>query len=188
MDSLKDISSETIRKNWNEYKNIITSDSPYYDFLWNELEKKENIDKSDKFLILFKKFINNDEIDYIQRGVSISLKDDVMIIKGLNSGDRRDIHELCDKIGLHHESKTEGNNRLLYIYKPDIWLWEYSEKNPLSKPKYKKRNNKYCCVCNETDDLYVSPYIGGLYCGDCLNNESDGDGGTLSDHKFEPIY
>ena len=23
MDSLKDISSETIRKNWNEYKNII---------------------------------------------------------------------------------------------------------------------------------------------------------------------
>ena len=51
-------------------------------------------------------------------------------------------------------------------------------------------SSKYCCICHENGyetELLHSVYITGLYCNDCLETESDGDGGLLCDHKFEPL-
>lgn len=79
-------------------------------------------------------------------------------------------------------------------------MWEYTERNPYSESDevYKQREiesniryekqieklrNLYCCECytNGYDtDLYHSVYIRGLYCNDCLETTSDGDGGLLS--------
>ena len=30
--------------------------------------------------------------------------------------------------------------------------------------------------------------MSGYYCEDCINIESNGEGGVLTVHKFEPIY
>ena len=50
---------------------------------------------------------------------------------------------------------------------------------------------RYCSICEKNGletDLFHSVYIRGIYCNDCLEVESDGTGGTLSDHKFERFY
>ena len=149
---LKDISSELIRKNWPDYKDEIYN-TPYYDVLWNILENKFEIDNSDVYLILFKKFINNKEINYKKPLFNtvhiIKINDETLLIKGLNSEERKYIHKLCDNIGLHHESKQnlkKKKSKFMYIYKPSIWLWEFTETNPFSKSKeyYEKieLNNK----------------------------------------------
>ena len=57
-------------------------------------------------------------------------------MKGLDGDERKHIHSFCDKIGLHHESKShpkKKNKRFLYIYKPKVWLWEYTEKIHIQK-------------------------------------------------------
>ena len=51
-----------------------------------------------------------------------------------------------------------------------------------------KLGSKYCCICERNGletELLSSVYIRGLYCTECIDNESDGDGGLLIDHKFE---
>jgi hypothetical protein len=63
MNTLKDISSESIRQNWLNYKDEIYN-SPYYELLWDSLESKFEIDKNDMYLTIFKTFINNEEINY----------------------------------------------------------------------------------------------------------------------------
>ncbi len=212
MDSLKDISCETIRQTWTEHKDEMAN-SPYYEILWDSLEKKFNLDTSDMYLRIFKKFINNEEINFskplFNQIYITQINSNTLEFKGLDNDQRKNIHLLCDKIGLHHESKThpKKNKRFLYIYKPNIWLWEYTIKNPYSKSdefyaqrevqrqinqnKMKEKLSKrYCCICETNGwdtDLFCSVYIRGLYCSDCLETESDGDGGVLNDHKFEPL-
>ena len=63
MNTLKDISSEIIRQNWLNYKDEIYN-TFYYELLWESLEDKFKIDKSDPYLSILKKFINNEEINY----------------------------------------------------------------------------------------------------------------------------
>ena len=211
MNTLKDTSSESIRQNWLDYKDTIYN-SPYYELLWDSLESKFKIDKNDIYLTIFKKFINNEEINYktpLFGTIHINqINDETLLLKGLNGEERKHIHLLCDKIGLHHESKSHPKkkyNRFLYIYKPKVWLWEYTEKNPYSESEeyYKKKemekqlkkqqleeelSRTYCCICEKNGletELFCSIYISGLYCNDCLETTSDGDGGNLSDHKFE---
>jgi hypothetical protein len=212
MNTLKDISSEIIRQNWTNYKDEMY-DSPYYDMLWDSLEKKINIDKTDTYFCILKKFINNEEINYkkplFDRIHINQIDNKTLECKGLDNEERKYIHLLCDKIGLHHQSKThpkKKNKRILYIYKPNIWLWEYTEKNPYSKSDeyYKKielekqkrlqelneqLSRTYCYMCCQNGletDLFHSVYIRGTYCNDCLEI-SDDEGYKLSDHKFEPI-
>jgi hypothetical protein len=214
--SLKEMSTDIIRQNWLSYKDEIYNFPYLIELLWNDLETKFNIDKNNIYYSLFKKFICNEEIDYnkfsLENHIIIEkLNNETLILKGLDGEERKNIHILCDKIGLHHESKThpkKKNKRFLYIYKPKIWLWEYTEKNPYSKSEeyYEKRelerlvkkqkleeklSRRYCCICDITGletQLFCSVYIRGLYCGDCLETMSDGDGGLLGDHKFEPLY
>ena len=213
MNTLKNISSEIIRQNWLNYKDEIYN-SPYYELLWDSLESKFEIDKNDMYLIIFKTFINNEEINYkkplFDRIHINQINKETLVLKGLDGEERKHIHLLCDKIGLHHESKSHPKkkyNRFLYIYKPKLWLWEYTEKNPYSKSEeyYEKRemekqikkqqlkeklSRKYCCMCEKNGwetELFCSVYIRGLYCNDCLETTSDEGGGKLCHHKFEPL-
>ena len=67
-------------------------------------------------------------------------------MKGLTPKERKDIHILCDQIGLHHNSVlTKKNKKHMHIIKPKAWKWEFSEKNQYSRPNeyYEERNIKY---------------------------------------------
>jgi hypothetical protein len=152
---------------------------------------------------ILRKFIQNES-----RGTrKIKIHDGVLILKELNSWERKEYHKLCDEIGLHHESKDFKGSRCLHISKPDEFLFEFSKANPYSMPKeyYEKREKealereqkkiagiksihcRECGISSFESELFYSCYIGGRYCQDCLDTTSDGEGGSLGDHKFEPI-
>jgi hypothetical protein len=206
-----DISDEVIRQNWNQYKEHYEK-SPYYEEIFRKWKIKHNISDDDIYFKILKKFIDNENINesVIYNKIHIIQENnDTLILKGLDGSERRELHKLCDKIGLFHESKVyKKNKKHMYIYKPENWLWEYTAKNPYSESDevYKKREEEYnerqqrkaeklrnieCDYCDKNafdDELYVSPYITNIIaCEDCLNYESDGNGGKLGDHKFEPL-
>lgn len=195
MNTSQDISNENIRLNWQNYKDELCN-TPRYESLWDDLINKSHIDKNDMFLPILKKFISNHNENInikMLNGIYINqINDETLTIEGLDGYERKEVHQLCDKIGLHHASEKNPKRKkekIFYIYKPKTWLWEYTEMNSYSYSK-EKLSNKYCCICQNTGsetDLFSSPYIGGLYCSDCLENESDGEGGILGDHKFEPL-
>lgn len=212
METIKDdILSENIRQNWSKYKNEIYN-TPDYELLWDNWANKFEIDKTDIFYIILKKFINNEEISLKKPKFQIfPIDEKTMMLKGLSGFERKELHSLCDKIGLHHKSKSNPKNhksRFFYIYKPKIWLWEYTVKNPYSKSdeyykqkdieyqikqeKYNERlRRKYCCMCQKNaleTELFCSVYIRGFYCNDCIETTCDDNGDELSGHKFEPIY
>lgn len=190
-------SPEIIRQHWNQYALLVDQSSQLYLSLWDDWCRKYGHQLSDPYIQLFKKFIEEKTI--IQTSL-IMVTYDTLVLKGLNSDEREELHILCDQIGLHHQSiKAKKHKRHLYIYRPPIWLWEFSEKNPCSQPpeyyenlrKQKKErwSQKYCCVCDKNGwetQLLCSVYFRGLYCEECLEETSDGDGGVMSDHKFEP--
>lgn len=215
MNSLQNVVSENIRQNWNNYQEHLQIDSYDYNIIWDDWYKKHNINYEDVFVTVLRNFLENKNVENkkpIFDRIYITQQDEkTIIIKGLTGEERKNIHLLCDKIGLHHESKFHAkkrNKKNLYVYKPNIWLWEYTEKNPYSKGEEYYRNReiereykmnkkrerlsrKYCCICDKTGletDLFCSVYIRGLYCNECLETMSDGDGGLLCHHKFEPIY
>ena len=185
---------ETIRQNWKDYKNIIPSLSPKYEELWTDLEKKYKINTNDIFYETLKKFINNgiiinEKINF--DGITIIRENDkTLVFKDSTGSERKEIHMLCDNIGLDHESKGYNNDRCLYVYMPEKWSWDFTNvKSSRSYNSYKK-HLKECEECGSDSsetDLYMSVYIGGIYCEDCLGTMSDGEGGTFSDHKFEPV-
>jgi hypothetical protein len=231
MESLQELSTETIRKNWSSYKNILSKDDPFYELLWSDLYKKYEFEKNNEmeYIIIFRNFIEGKDI-FSSTSVSensslsplcldklivnstnnnyIKENDKTLIIKGMDGYDRKIIHKLCDKIGLHHNSvqKKKGKKHL-YIYLPNNWSFEFTEKNPYSKEdeyyinlekEHEKRKEKhdrwlsnlecYGCSCNGLESqMFRSVYIRNIYCEDCLETLSDGDGGMLNDHKFEPI-
>lgn len=204
---INNLTYEDIRKNWNIQKDFVNKEQ--YELLWNDLENKFNLDNSDYYLELFKKFISEEKIILDKYETRIIVQDEkTLILKGLDGQERKQIHKLCDKIGLHHQSiVAKKNKKHLYIYKPDIWLWEFTCRNPFSESdeiyqqreiesnlrrnrQLEKLRNLYCYECNANgldNELFRSVYFRGLYCEDCLETTSDGGGGLLSDHKFEPL-
>jgi len=211
--SLQSLSSETIRQNWDEYKKYCIN-TPFYENIWNEFERKQELNVEVPFYLLLKNFVNNSINEYENKNnINYEIpNENTMIINKLDSDKRKFLHLLCDKIGLHHNSQTikikKGKHlKKMYIYKPAVWLWEYSEKNPYSKDveyyqkkelerqqkeiiKEDKITRKYCCICERNGlevELFCSVYIRGLYCDECLETMSDGEGNPLNYHKFEPI-
>lgn len=194
MQTLNDISSENVRKNWDTYKDSVRNTS-YYDVLWKNLIDKFDIDESGTYFSILKKFIDDEEIDCESLAITkifVEKPDnDTIILKRLDGSLRLYVHLLCDKIGLHHQSKSNShhsrkNNRDLYIYKPTIWLWEYTKENPYSKPS----SRHYCIVCGKNGsetELFRCASIYGTYCSDCIDTTSDGEGHDLCDFKFEYI-
>jgi len=203
INTVNNLSISYIRENWNNIDIEITNN--IIDNAWNNWYEKFNIDKDDFYVNLFKNFIMNNEI--ITNNF-IVINDGKLILKNLTSFERKEVHKLCDKIGLHHNSIiAKKNKKHLHIMKPSIWKWEYSEPNPYSEApevykqreeeceeRDKRRNQRlkriecYNCSANALEtELYHSVYIRGIYCEDCLGDVSDGDGGVLNDHKFEPL-
>jgi len=194
--TLNNLSISYIRENWNNVDIDIKKD--IIDNAWNNWYDKFNIDKDNFYVNLFKKFIMNEEI--ITNNFMI-IDEGKLIFKNLAGFERREVHKLCDKIGLHHNSIiTKKDKKHLHIIKPSSWKWEYSEPNPYSEAPafYKQREEQYeeklkrieCYNCNANaleTELYHSVYIRGIYCENCLDDVSDGDGGVLNDHKFEPL-
>ena len=211
--TLQNISCDAMRQNWNNHTDYGITNSPFYDIIWNDWENKYTEFTKNIFYPILKKFVMGDNIGriepYEQQYYVIQENESTLILKGLDNDDRKHVHLLCDKIGLHHKSVQHKKKKHLWIYKPAVWLWEYTEKNPYSKSDeyYKlreqkqiqqqqkfeeKMKRKYCNGCNVTGwdtQLYCSVYVRELYCDNCLETLSDGDGGggKLGDHKFEPI-
>jgi len=201
---------EELRKDWTKYNSLISYDSNMFNNIWKDWINKFNIDTNDifinTFVLNFREFITKDKfIDKTYKRIQChfnKIDDNTLVIKGLNGEGRKNIHKLCDKIGLHHQSIHVGKkNKHLYIYKPEIWLWEFTIRNPYSENdsvylqreqiRENRLSKKYCSICNTTGlntTLFHSVYLSGYYCEDCLDIESDGEGGALSDHKFEPVY
>jgi hypothetical protein len=209
MESLQQLSTETIRKNWCKNNYLFSIDSYFYESLWNDLYKKYEFEKNNEmeYVLIFRNFIEGKDIISTNNNY---IKEDnkTLIIKGMDGYNRKIIHKICDKIGLHHNSvqKKKGKKHL-YIYLPNNWSFEFTERNPYSKDdeyyinlekeseekkeKYKKWLSNiecYGCSCNGIESqMFKSVYIRNTYCEDCLEVLSDGDGGMLNDHKFEPI-
>lgn len=147
------------------------------------------------------------KVTYANQTTDLTSQHNIIEIKGLSNNERRLAHQLCDQIGLHHVSKTNKKKRILTIIIPERWCWEFSEKNPYSESKeyyqqrledhskreeikLKKLRSYECENCGETGDkteLFCSVYVSGIYCEECLDIVSDGDGNELSCHKFESI-
>jgi hypothetical protein len=202
MQTLNELSSENIRQNWDTYKDHVRN-TPYYDTLWKTLIDKSNIDESNTYFSILKNFIDNENTDYktieFTKTIIQKIDNNTLVFKGLKGELRLYIHELCDKIGLYHESKTTarttmGVNRDLYIYKPTSWLWEYTEKNPYlsssNRNRSRSRSRNSCDLCGKYEsetELFRCVAISGTYCDECIDTISDGDGHDLCDFKFESI-
>jgi hypothetical protein len=213
---MSDRNKENMRENWNQYKDTILPDSKEYKLLWDDWYEKFDIDNKDPYVKTLRRFISHNDLPdkkmignyvYVEKHNEFTL-----IIKGLGGDGRRALHKLCDEIGLHHESKLSPSSKnkrrkFMYIYKPVTWSWEFTEKNPYSesdeyykqksiereernKVRLEKMSRKNCYECGSNGseaELFHSVYIRGILCEDCLGNVSDGGGGLLNDHKFEPL-
>jgi len=128
LDTLFSKSCECIRQNWNEYSKVISSSSPYFQLLWNDWCQKFNINDNRNILSLKKFILNNQASQFI--------------IMELSKIERKELHLLCDKIGLYHKSYGNKKERIIVIYKPDIWLWEFTGPSP-ETIKLNKKKQKY---------------------------------------------
>ena len=90
-----------IRKNTHN-----TSMSPYYDIVWNDWEQSHSKLTTNIFYPILKKFVNGDDIvsGEIESGENqyyvLQENKTTLILKGLNRDDRKQLHLLCDNIGL----------------------------------------------------------------------------------------
>lgn len=196
---------ETIRREWDTH-NDISSHTAYYELIWDSWYQKFQRDRTDPRVQLLRNFIENKPI--IGDNWTKQLNDRTLERKIDDSYERKELHKLCDQIGLHHVSKLrpprKGKVRKsVYIYKPEKWLWEYTVRNPYSKSDeyYKQRDieiakkvekrkqylmSKYCCRCDANgydNELMCSISLSGLYCNDCVESIESIE---MDDYKFEP--
>lgn len=193
-DSIKDY--EQIRKNWKSYNQIYT-DITEYDAIWDDWIKKHKQDENNVYYKILKRFVESIIFPDKQKAtfqdftngnhIQVAKKSQYKIsLRGLDGDERKDVHLLCDIMGLHHVSENYRGKRELCIIMPKGWSWEFSPKNPYIPWKARK----YCSECGVNGleaQLMCSPYILDIFCEDCIEDLSDGEGGELSDHKFEPI-
>jgi len=140
------------------------------------IKKKKNIKhlyiyKPKKWLWEFSErnpYSENDEV-YIQREIESQIRYERQMKKNHN---------------LYCNSSTNDSDN------DDIYKHGEIDSDIRYERKINKMHNLYCCECGTYDsdnELYQSIYIRGIYCNDCLETTSDGVGGLLSDHKFEPL-
>jgi hypothetical protein len=121
IDLTQKITSEEMRKNWNQYFSFFDDKGTSYEAIWISWCEKFSIDKNDHKVKLLYNFISNNTIPKTKK-VEIEIIENIrtLIIKGLSGDQRYRYHVLCDNIGLYHESVTEKFQRHLHITKPDI--------------------------------------------------------------------
>ena len=189
--NLEKYSSDELRKIWYEYDEIpdYIFDMVYVNWLskYPVQNKYKNVENK------LRVYAKSNSIEKLR-------------LRGLSSKDRLHVHDRCNSYGFEHKSENEevitntGKKkkskveRVLVIWKPEKWCWEHTETDSgkYVKPKrYYKRRVKYCDNCGASSDdaeLLISPYGFGPYCEDCIETMSDGQGGEMSGHKFEPVF
>jgi hypothetical protein len=174
MNSLFSTTCEYIRKNWNEYSKIIQTNSTEYELLWQDLYKKHNLTYNNPNIVILKEFIESTNKN--------------ITFKEKSNAERKELHDFCNIIGLHHFSSGDGKKRKLKIHKPKQWLWEFTPQKirTQQEPIIYVKKNLYCDICSkkkEENQLYVSPYIRNIICETCLDEDEE-----LNCHKWECLH
>lgn len=120
-------SFETGRKNWQMVKTYVKDYE--CENIWDDFELKQNIKTTDGIYKQIKEFIKT---IYKLPDTLINSTNSILTFNIEKSNRRAEIHTLCDLIGLQHESKTIDKKRILHIYFPKDWKWEYSASNKLA--------------------------------------------------------
>jgi hypothetical protein len=150
LQSLKTISSELVRQNWQVYSDSFANknNETFYEYLWDNWMMKFLIIRGNMPMKLLKDFIMNydtketiDRIANIDHNVQQKTinSEFTLVIKDLSNYSRIEYQKLCDKIGLHHKTFSltkfvgyRGNVIVfdLHITKPTPWVWEWTISNP----------------------------------------------------------
>jgi hypothetical protein len=134
MRSLQSISLEEIRKNWNTSigKDI---NLEIYNMLWDDLILKFNINKECVYFKLFRLFI--DKKQFLNEKICRLDNENEMCIFKLDNKEMKELHKLCDNIGLYNESSCHFKKRQLHIFYPlnNEWKFEFTPRNPYSESK-----------------------------------------------------
>ena len=158
--SLQSLSLECIRRHWNIYEDII--DDYYFDLIFNDWKNK------------FHKNITSFSLDIIRKFITDKVSN--ISIFYLSGKQRKNLHFICDRIGLFHITKVDRLERYIYIYKPELWIWEFSEENPVTncgkvvydeiqdKKNLELLSRKYCGKCLKRGPHVDQLYHGDLYC------------------------
>jgi hypothetical protein len=142
--SLVSICCEIIRSDWDQYKNKFI----LRDILWDDWYQKHKVDRDD--MILLRQVIDSGE----------------EIVLQIDLPARQRIQSLCPKIGLYYKFKGVRDDRLMIVYKPLTWRWEYTLPDKL---KYIERGI-ICDICNKQKgerEMICSPYYETCICKDC---------------------
>lgn len=131
MNTLNDISTDEIRKNWAKYKDTI-QELELFELIWYSWFKKNNVYNSSElgvlkdFIMEIKKVDKGNFFKYDEKTLTITtehIKNDLInFIKKMMT--------ILKNIGLHNEFKIQNNSIIICIYKQPSWRWEYSETNP----------------------------------------------------------
>lgn len=132
METLQNITTTEIRRDWHIYKDIV-KELELFDLIWYCWFKKNNMYNSSDIETL-KDFIT---LKKREKEYSHFTYNDTVLKINTSNIRNNDINNFVKKmipllknIGLHNEYKIENNNLIIYIYKQESWKWEYSEKNP----------------------------------------------------------
>lgn len=223
MNTLQNISCELVRKDWINYKDIISTEQSYYRLIWNDWIRKHNIDENCPFVKIVHCFIEKSPIDSYTKikykNYIFELEsDNHLIIKHMSSPERKQLHNICDLLGLHHQTLfyqyVNKNNKTVNkkgfnVYIPENWCWEFSEANPYGgvylqnikqkKDKIKREKerekqamfNSKCEKCKQKGSvapLYISLHYDIIICEKCSNITKGKDGYFVSDFKMESLY
>jgi hypothetical protein len=124
--------TECLRRKWDyysqkthPYKNHLRNkESQVYELLWDTWYDKFRVDPKNEKIQLLREFIENEFVT-------------TCMYTSFTAYERKQYHELCDKLGLDHETIVlDCEKRALTISKPSVWRWEYTnivEKKRASK-------------------------------------------------------
>ena len=164
-------SVEHIRKNWDKFSSKIAFDSRDFEILWGGMCSRTRISP-------------DVEVEQLKRFIATPAEKELKF-PNLNNAERAKLHELCDKIGLYHESSGVSRNRTLVITKPVVWLWDYTKPNRHRGFKLMYCNR--CLIPGNKKTLLCSVHFNFIVCHTCCDTEMGEDGETLNCHKWERL-
>ncbi len=114
--------TECLRRKWDyyskethPYKNHLRNkENQVYEMLWDTWYDKFRVDPKNEKIQLLREFIENEFVT-------------TCMYTSFTAYERKQYHELCDKLGLDHETIVlDCEKRALIISKPKVWRWEYT--------------------------------------------------------------
>jgi len=183
MHTLLQASAAVIRKHWPTFQDAIQLDSLEYRLILEAWRAKFELESTTL-------------LDRLERFARHDVAERELIFEDLAVEARRECHELCDQLGLHHESQTirrrKRSARVLHVTKPQAWAWEFSAPNPSNRDYEARRQrsgrrlrNKSCSECGRSGlevELLCNAFVRDLFCVDCVEADDE-----LNAHKWESI-